>query len=139
MLKDKYPAEQLKTLISRKSGRSNCVKTKRSGYIYIAVLVTSLIVATMASTAIYVSLRHHSEQNLSNSSFRLASAADSAIELALARISSNADWRITHSHDTQYGPFPLGDISLFYRLLDPNNNVATGRLNDVIIQGIARH
>lgn len=114
------------------------VQGSRAGYIYIAVLVTSLIVATMASSAIYISLQNHTDNNLSDSSFQLASAAESAVELALARISSNSDWRASHSHDTKYGPFPLGDISLYYYLLDPYDNISTGRLNDVIIRGVAQ-
>ena len=110
----------------------------RSGYVYIAVLMTSVIVAALAMSSIWIARKHHLDQSTSDQAFELASAADSAVELALAKISADSTWRNNHVHNTEYGPFALGGISLYYRLLDAQNDIGNGRLRDITVIGIAK-
>lgn len=113
-------------------------KPRRSGYVYIAVLMTSVIVAALAMSSIWIARKHHLDQSTSDQAFELASAADSAVELALAKISADSAWRNNHVHNTEYGPFALGGISLYYRLLDAQNDIGNGRLRDITVIGIAK-
>lgn len=112
--------------------------SRRGGYVYIVVLMTALIVSTLAMSSVWIARKHQLEQTSSDEAYELASAADSAVELALARIAANSSWRNQHTHNTEYGPFTLGQISLFYRLLDPEGNIGSGRLRDISVIGIAR-
>lgn len=112
--------------------------SRRGGYVYIVVLMTALIVSTLAMSSVWIARKHQLDQTSADEAYELASAADSAVELALARISENSAWRAQHVHNTEYGPFTLGNVSLFYRLLDPEGNIGDGRLRDVSVIGIAR-
>lgn len=111
---------------------------RRQGYVYIVVIMTAIIVSALAMSSVWIARKHSLEQTAADEAYELASAADSAIELALARIAADANWRTTHVHNTEYGPFALGDVSLYYRLLDPSNNIGNGRLRDVTVIGIAK-
>jgi type II secretory pathway pseudopilin PulG len=117
-----------------------CCRLRRSrrGYTYIMVMISAIIVSTLAMSAVWATRKHQLEQTAADQAYELASAADSAIELALARIAANPNWRNSHVHNTEYGPFTLGDVSLFYRLLDSEGNIGTGRLRDVTVIGIAK-
>lgn len=110
----------------------------RRGYTYIAVMMTAVAVASLAMSSAWIAREIHLEQTAADEAFELASEADSAIELALARIATNSSWRETHVHNTEYGPFALGNVNLFYRLLDRSGNIGTGRLRDITVIGIAR-
>jgi hypothetical protein len=112
--------------------------SRRGGYVYIVVLMTALVVSTLAMSSVWIARKHQLEQTAADEAYELASAADSAIEFALARIAENSAWRTQHVHNSEYGPFTLGNVSLFYRLLDPNGDVGAGRLRDVTVIGIAR-
>jgi len=101
-------------------------------------MMTAVAVASLAMSSAWIAREIHLEQTAADEAFELASEADSAIELALARIATNSSWRSTHVHNTEYGPFALGNVNLFYRLLDPSGNIGTGRLRDVTVIGIAR-
>jgi hypothetical protein len=111
---------------------------RRSGYVYIVVIMTAIIVSALAMSSVWIARKHALEQTAADEAYELASAADSAIELALARIAADASWRNNHVHNTEYGPFALGDVSLYYRLLDSSNDIANGRLRDVTVIGIAK-
>lgn len=110
----------------------------RQGYTYIIVMMSAIIVSTIAMSAVWAARKHQIEQNVADQAYELASAADSAIELALARIAADTNWRTAHVHNTEYGPFALGEVSLFYRLLDPNGDIGNGRLRDITVIGIAK-
>lgn len=101
-------------------------------------MMTAVAVASLAMSSAWIAREIHLEQTAADEAFELASEADSAIELALARIATNTNWRNNHIHNVEYGPFPLGNVNLFYRLLDPSGNIGTGQLRDVTVIGIAR-
>lgn len=127
------------TQVTKKS-TIHCLKprTFRVGSIYIPVLITSLIVATFAMASAMVAYRTQRDRVLHDDSFDLATAAESAIELALARIASDVNWRATHIINQEYGPFALGKYNLFYRLIDANSSLLASKSKDITIIGIAR-
>ena len=110
----------------------------RSGTIYITVLMTSLIVATFAIATSLVSYRTQKDRVIHDEAFDLATAAESAIDLALARIASDPNWRVNHASNQEYGPFTLGRCNVFYRLIDSTNNLAANTGKDITIIGVAR-
>lgn len=114
------------------------ISSQRSGTIYITVMMTSLIVATFAIATSLVASRTQRDRFIQDEAFDLATAAESAIELALARIASDANWRGNHVSNQEYGPFTLGRCNVFYRLIDSSNNLAANTGKDITIIGIAR-
>lgn len=118
--------------------RCSTAMHRRRGYVYIVVILTAVIVSALAMSSVWIARKHSLEQTASDEAYELATAADSAIELALARIAADSAWRNNHVHNTEYGPFALENISLFYRLLDPSSNIGGGRLRDVTVIGIAK-
>jgi hypothetical protein len=122
----------------RSSHSKRKVAQCREGYIYIAVIMTAVIVSTLAMSSVWIARKHQLEQTAADEAYELASAADSAVELALARIAEDSAWRNRHVHNTEYGPFALGNISLFYRLLDSDGNIGSSRLKDISVIGIAK-
>jgi hypothetical protein len=110
----------------------------RQGAIYITALIVSLMVAAFAITTSLIAYRNQRDRVLHDDAFELASGAESAIELALARIADDTNWRINHTSGTEYGPFALGTCNIFYRLIDSSNNLSAGVGRDITIVGIAR-
>ncbi len=95
----------------------------RSGAVYLAVLMASLIVASLAMSA--VTTAHYFARDLNEEAdFRRAQlAADSALEWAVAKINSANDWRSVHTHNIDSSPQAFGDAVLKYRLLDTDGNL----------------
>ncbi len=108
--------------------------TKRIGAVYLAVLMSSLIVASLAMAA--VSAAHYYAKDLNDESdFRHAlMAADAALEWAVADINATASWRTakTNNLDTS---LQLGNATIRYRLIDADGNLSDNPLDacDVLV------
>ena len=112
----------------------------RRGYIYVAVLLTTLLVSTLGLVAI------------SAASLRLRSATDandwaaaqilalSALDDAVLRIQKDPAWRTSFLPGVEY-PNParsLGSGSYTWKLLDDDNNLADDDSDSVRVVGIGR-
>src|SRR3954470_11820001 len=76
-------------------------KPHRQGVIYVTVLSTALIIATVSLAAIYMT---RVEVDGTVSADRIARAelmAQSAIDYAMARIKADSSWRTTYVHNQQ--------------------------------------
>lgn len=113
---------------------------RRGGYLYVAVLTTSVIVSAMGMAAISVALLDLRAAQ-SNADWAAAqSLARSAIEDAVLQIDKNAAWRTTFTHNVEY-PTPartLAGGSYTFKLLDDDGNLADEDADNVRVVGIGR-
>ena len=99
-------------------------RSRRSGAVYVVVLMSSLIVASLTIAAL-TSARMHSLGKSADSDSRLAQVgAEACIEWALANINADSNWRTSHTNNTDIASIRLGDTSLTYRLIDEDGNLA---------------
>ncbi|MCA9129442.1 MAG: hypothetical protein KDB22_20290 [Planctomycetales bacterium] len=91
---------------------------RRSGTVYLAVLMASLLVAGLAMAALS-SAEYFARDLNAESDFRQAQiAADAALEWAIAAINASPNWRTAHTHNVDTTPQSLGQAQICYRLID---------------------
>lgn len=112
----------------RQSGRQSGRRRHR-GAVYLAVLMTSLIVASLALAA--VSAAHYYARDLNDEGdFRQAQlAADAALEWAVADINATSNWRSVRTNNVDTLPLQLGNASIRYRLIDLDGLLADDPLD----------
>ncbi|GAB5406388.1 MAG: hypothetical protein Aurels2KO_46190 [Aureliella sp.] len=113
--------------------RASRWQKKRAATVYLAVLGTSVIVAMLSLTAIHSArMSLNSVQNNGHDS-QARAAATAAIEIALATINADDDWRSNLSSGTVYpeGGQMLGDARISWAVIDVEDgslsNAQTGR------------
>jgi hypothetical protein len=112
----------------------------RSGFLYVAVLLTTTLVAIIGLAAASVA---HLEMRIVSQSADLLEAqtlARSAVEEALLRIDRDPDWRTTYAHGVE-APQPgeaVGTGTIAFKLLDSDGNLADDESDSVEVIGIGR-
>ncbi len=111
----------------------------RSGAVYLAVLMSSLIVASLALAA--VTAAHYFARDLNDEGdFRRAQiAADAALEWAIADLNATPSWRTVRTNNVDAPPQSLGNVTIRYRLIDADGDLADDSLDacDVIVTASA--
>ncbi len=107
----------------RRGAGSTAAATARVGSVYLAVLMASLLVASLSmcaiTTARYYARDLHEEADLRHAQL----AADAALEWAVANINAASDWRTKHTHNVDSNPQTLGEATVRYRLIDDNGSL----------------
>ncbi len=107
----------------------------RHGAVYLAVLMSSLIVASLAMSA--VTAAHYFARDLNDEGdFRQSQiAADAALEWAIADINATANWRTVRSNNIDTAAITMGSATMRYRLIDSDGNLADDPLDacDVLV------
>lgn len=105
-----YPCRPNQSLLRRTA--------KRSGAVFIVVLMASLLVASMTLTAAMTAYRT-TRLGRDESQLRAVQLlADSGLDWALSSINQDADWRTTLSNNTDVAPVSFGPGTLRYRVID---------------------
>ncbi len=97
---------------------------KRAGAVYMAVLMSSLIVASLAMGAITAA--HYFAQDLNEEGeFRQCQiAATAALEWAVADLNATPNWRTARSNNMDTPAQQLGKATIRYRLIDVDGDLA---------------
>ncbi len=112
----------------------------RSGYLYIAVLITTTLVAMIGLAASSVA---RLELNLVNQSSDLVQAqalARTAVEEAILRIENDPNWRTAYSNNVE-APNPaesVGNGTITFKLVDSDGNLGDDDSDWVLATGIGR-
>ena len=100
--------------MNRRVAPSRC-----GGMIYITVLMASTFVMVVGlSGLLAVRMQHHASEG-SNRAGEARIQARSAIEMALAHVNNDPDWRTALTHDEWVGDFQLAQTTLRYKLVNP--------------------
>ena len=112
----------------------------RSGFLYVAVMVTTTLVAIIGLAAASVA---HLEMRIVSQTTDLLEAqalARSAVEQALLKIENDANWRTTYTHGVE-APNPGEDVgtgTIAFKLLDSDGDLADDESDSVEVVGIGR-
>lgn len=113
----------------------------RYGGVYIAVLMTSLLVCALAMTAVCTSHAEAKRQYRSRNLFQLKLDAHNALNIALAQINSASDWRTRFPHQSSVSLPAVSQATIQFYLndsdgqigddvRDPVDIIASSQLND---------
>ena len=112
--------------------------SQRAGYLYVAVLLTSLVVSTMGLVALSVaSLRMRSTLDAND----YASAqilAKSGIEQGIAAVRSDNTWRTKFTINTESSSTALGQGTFTWKLVDEDGSLTDDDSDSVRVVGIGR-
>ena len=109
--------------------RMLAAKGPRQGVVYLVVLMSSLIVASIALSAIETARWLARSEREHDDALNTLIAADAALEYALARINADASWRNNHVINQDTLPVWIGDTAIVYRLQDLDGSL-TDSAND---------
>lgn len=113
-------------------------RSHRAGYLYVAVLLTSLAVSTMGLVALSVtSLRMRNTLDANDYASAQILAA-SAIEQAIKEVRSDNAWRSKFAHDIESSPFSLGQGTFSWKLVDEDGDLNDDDSDSVRLVGIGR-
>ena len=110
----------------------------RSGYLYVAVLMTALIISMMGLVALSSATLRTSTSADHNNQVQAELLAQSAIEDCLQKLASNSSWRSTWTHDTETTPVVLGTGTFSWKLIDDDGDLADDDSDSVRVIGIGR-
>ncbi len=79
-------------------------RTKRRGYLYIAVVFTTLIVGAIAMTGLSLQADNLAANREGGQWAQARALADSGVQWGLAKIKSNSNWRTAHTHGVTISP-----------------------------------
>lgn len=114
----------------------------RRGALYVAVLGVAMIVSLIALAGIHLG---RVETDVLSGAEQVAQAellAQSAVEIALARIQANSSWRTTYASGTEVpssGWTTLGGGGVRFALVDSDGNLADDQRDSVTVRGIGRY
>jgi hypothetical protein len=114
----------------------------RRGALYVAVLGVAMIVSLIALAGIHLG---RVETDVLSGAEQVAQAellAQSAVEIALARIKTNSSWRTTYASGTEVpssGWTTLGGGGVRFALVDSDGNLADDLRDSVTVRGIGRY
>ena len=113
-------------------------RLRRAGYLYVAVLFTSLAVSTMGLVALSVaSLR--TRITLDANDYTSAQIlAKSGIEQAIQAVRSDNTWRTRFKNNVESSSTVLGQGSFTWKLVDSDNNLNDDDSDSVRLVGIGR-
>ena len=129
----------------RRSFLKRRTRSNRSGYLYIAVLFTTLILITIVSAAMRVSaLRTKSEVSPALRQAVLR-AAESEVHRLAVKMRTDTTWRTANGHNvfsswrTSGSSSIFGNISVRHRYLDTDGDLADGLDDPVELQVHTKH
>ena len=105
----------------------------RFGGTYVVVLMSSLIVSSIALAAIETSRWYVRDINRESEFIECSFNADNAFEIALAKLNADLNWRTTHINGAFSSPITIGNASLRYRLTDSDGSLSDDDDDDCTI------
>lgn len=120
--------------------RSASRRSSRGGYLYIAVLITTTIVAVIGLAASSMAHLEMNSVGQSNNVSQAQALARSAVENAIHRINDIPAWRTTFTHNTESPdpPESLAGGTMAFKLLDSDGDLADDPSDSVELVGIGR-
>jgi hypothetical protein len=97
---------------------------RKRGAVYVAVLMASLIVASLAMAALNSAHFYASNINHEAEYVRCQMAADAALEWAIAEINSDSSWRTNYSHNVDTAARLINGVEVRYRLIDADGDLS---------------
>jgi len=121
------------------AGRSsNTVRTRRSGSIYVFVLVTAMLVSLIGVSAIYLGrVNIRQARSVEDQSDAMTLAA-SAVEAGLAAINNNHDWRACYFSGIETPRMAFGSGTISWKLVDEDGDLAGDTADPLRLYGIGR-
>lgn len=117
----------------------NCTElSRRAGYLYVAVLFTSLIVSTMGLVALTTATLRSRMASDGNDRIVAELLASAAIEDAVQRLSNDDNWRSSFAANTESSAVTLGSGTYTWMLKDSDGNLTDDESDFVQIVGIGR-
>ncbi|HMO86262.1 MAG TPA: hypothetical protein PKC18_15215 [Lacipirellulaceae bacterium] len=119
----------------------SAIRRSRTGVVYVAVLGVAMIIALLGLAAVHIS---RVETRAMAGAEQIAHAqllSASAVELALARIAIDANWRSTYSSGVEVPSATwttLGNGSVRFALVDPDGSLSDDPRDGITIRGIGR-
>jgi hypothetical protein len=112
----------------------------RSGSVYVAVTGTAILVSLIGFTALHLSRLELRQTTSLHERSHARQLAQSSVELALAILDEDPDWRTHFTHGIENTRTPNGaGETLRFRLLDPlDGNLANDTAQEVLVEGIGR-
>lgn len=122
------------TQTNKRAGRA------RSGYLYVAVLMSALAVSTMGLVAISTAALRLRSSTATNDWTAAQLLAQSAIEDALLTIQGDNGWRTAFTHGVEYpaSPRTLGNGTFTWKLVDDDGSLSDDDSDSVRVVGIGR-
>ncbi|MCW5776960.1 MAG: LamG domain-containing protein [Phycisphaeraceae bacterium] len=113
--------------------------SRRRGSIYLLVLVTVSTVTVLGLASLSVVSSRRLESESVGSVMDARAAAESAIDLALAIMNENPDWRWSLPNGNWRSDAPLGAAAYTINVVDPDDgDMANGVLHPVLLTGEGR-
>ena len=113
-------------------------RSKRAGYLFVAVLLTSLVVSAMGLVALSVaSLRMRSTLD-ANDYATAHILAKSGIEQGIAAVRSDTSWRTRFVNNAESPSTTLGQGTFTWKLVDEDSNLNDDDSDSVRVVGIGR-
>lgn len=103
--------------------------SNRQGAVYVAVLMASLIVASLAMSSALVAYRLTRVERDEGNLRRAQLLADSGLEWAVASINQNPNWRTTLANNVDTAPTAIDSGTVTYRVIDPDGNLSDRSLD----------
>ncbi len=112
----------------------------RHGSVYVAVLGTAVIVSLIGLTSIHLSRLELKSATAQNERAYARQLAQSGVEMAMAAIDLDPNWRDNYNHGDENVRNPMGSTEdIIFRFLDnTDNNLGNDSTQEVEIQGIGR-
>jgi type II secretory pathway pseudopilin PulG len=135
-----FPLETTREIHKMRRKTLSRMKRARRGYLYVAVLFTTLIVSTMGLVALSTAALRTRSTIDANDRLTAEALARSAIEDAILRVRGESNWRMVFANNVEYPPsgVALGGGSYTYKLLDEDGNLSDDDSDSVRIVGIGR-
>ncbi len=113
----------------------------RQGSIYVAVLGTAVIVSLIGLTSIHLSRLELRSATAQNERAYARQLAQSGVELAMAAIDLDPNWRTNYTHGIENVRSPAGaSEDIIFRFLDnTDSNLGNDSTQEVEVQGIGRY
>lgn len=124
----------------KRSVLNNKHAVSRAGYLYIAVLMTTTIVAVIGLAASSVAHLEMNSVAQSSDVVQSLALARAAVEEALLRLNNDPSWRTTYTHNVE-APNPAEAVSsgtIAFKLLDSDGNLADDVSDSIELVGIGR-
>lgn len=111
---------------------------RRRGSVYLAVLATATFVTVVGLSSVLLGRVRLRMAEGSHDAVRATFWAQSAVEVALARLDANPNWRTTYTHDVWTADFPAGEATCRFKLVDEvDTDLANNSLHALRVYGMA--
>ena len=112
---------------------------RRRGSVYVFVLGAGMLLAVAGMAMLASSQISLRSAVAADDAAEAAVLAESAVEYALARIKSNANWRTSYTNNVEITPVPFGRGTLSFKLVDEADGSLSNNTGDAVrVYGIGR-